>query len=83
MLRILITLLIVLAWLSTSCFAGDNKPSETDKARDVIEQDKKSRTKKCLEVLERVLKDNRCTIEVSMVITEKGNFPQVQIIPKD
>lgn len=83
MIKFLLTLLLILSFFVGPCLAQDNKPSEIDKAKTVIEQGKKDRIKKCSEDIAKVLKENHCTLEVGMIINHKGNIPQVQVVPVD
>jgi len=43
---------------------------------------KQERIKRCAEKLQALLKEENCELDVSVVVTAKGNFPQLNIIAK-
>ncbi len=77
----LIIVFFVVLFLSP-CFASESN-KDIEKAKATIEREKKDRVKKCSAALEALLKEHRCQLDVGMLVTPKGNIPQVQLIPVD
>lgn len=50
--------------------------------KEKVEQDKKDRVAKCAKELEKLLVEYDCKIDVSVIITQQGNFPQINITAK-
>jgi len=46
----------------------------------LLERQRNAKGESCLKEIEKVLKHYNCSLGVSMLITEKGNFPQIQVI---
>lgn len=46
----------------------------------IIEQEKIARVEACRQQIEQALKDHKCRIEASMLITAAGAFPQISIV---
>jgi hypothetical protein len=53
------------------------------KIKETMQTERKERSNKCAEAVDKVLKEYRCTFEVSVLITQNGNFPQLQIVSQD
>jgi hypothetical protein len=58
---------------------GKLNPKE---AEEIIEKERQERIKRAGEKIQQALKEENCDLDVSMVITVKGNFPQLNIIAK-
>lgn len=53
------------------------------KAREVLNVEKAFRTQSCIKEVEEVLTRYNCEIQVAMLVTPTGNFPQANIVAKD
>jgi hypothetical protein len=51
-------------------------------AEEIIEKERQERIKRAGEKIQQALKEENCDLDVSMIITTKGNFPQLNIIAK-
>lgn len=51
-------------------------------AQEVIEKEKQERVKRCGEKIQKALKEEDCDLDVSVLVTVKGNFPQLNIVAK-
>jgi len=50
------------------------------KAKELIEKDKKERSERCRQMIEKALQETKCELSASMAITARGNFPRIDII---
>jgi len=42
--------------------------------------DKIARAKRCGDKINQAMQEERCTLEVAVIVTEHGNFPQIKIV---
>jgi hypothetical protein len=56
---------------------------DTAQARALIEQEKQDRVKRCEAKINQALQEERCGLDVSVIISAKGNFPQLNIFAQD
>jgi hypothetical protein len=62
-----------------------SKPETLDavQARVLIEQEKQDRVKRCEAKINQALQEERCGLDVTVLITAKGNIPQLNIFAQD
>ena len=65
--------------------APNAKPETLDaaQARALIEQEKQDRVKRCEAKINQALQDERCGLDVAVMITARGNLPQLNIFAQD
>lgn len=51
-----------------------------DRMKAAIEQEKRERAERCRAKIEAALKEENCTIESAVLVTARGNIPQLTII---
>ena len=56
---------------------------DAQEAKNVLIQEQQERVARCTQQINELLKEASCRIQVSFVLNEKGNFPQVQVVPLD
>jgi hypothetical protein len=61
----------------------EEKDLSTAQAKALIEQEKQERVKRCEAKINQALQDERCSLEVAVLITARGNVPQLNIFPQD
>lgn len=61
----------------------EEKDLNTAQAKALIEQEKQERVKRCEAKINQALQDERCSLEVAVLITARGNVPQLNIFPQD
>ncbi|MFA4902879.1 MAG: hypothetical protein WC600_09050 [Desulfobaccales bacterium] len=61
----------------------EEKDLSTAQAKALIEQEKQERVKRCEAKINQALQDERCCLEVAVLITARGNVPQLNIFPQD
>jgi len=49
-------------------------------AQVLLQQAEEARVNECKEELDKILRKYQCTIEASVMVTQRGNFPQVSIV---
>lgn len=54
----------------------------TDQARAVLQKENARKIAECKKEVQKALDKYNCTIDCSMVVTARGNIPQVQIVAK-
>jgi hypothetical protein len=59
------------------------KEDATFQAKALVEKDKKDRTDRCAAVIDQILKAERCSLEVAVLVTARGNVPQLTITAQD
>jgi hypothetical protein len=52
-------------------------------AKTILDQEKKDRSKRCEEKINRALQEERCVLEVAVLVTVRGNVPQLNIITQE
>jgi len=57
--------------------------SPVEEARRLLEEDKAVRVNNVAEALQKALDENRCVLRVAITITDKGNFPELRIVPAE
>ena len=64
---------------------SDNQETKLDasQARLLLENEKKERVARCEAKITQALKDERCSLEVAVLITARGNVPQLNIVAQD
>lgn len=55
--------------------------SDVKMARETLQKEASERIQKCASELKELLARNKCTLEVSMLVTARGNIPQINIMP--
>ncbi len=78
-----IILILLGALIVSPCFAADPKPSEAEKAKNTIDQDRKDRQAAAGREIDAVLKKYRVQLSATMLVTDKGNIPQLNLVPVD
>jgi hypothetical protein len=66
--------------------ASPNSPPENldaTQAKALIEQEKQDRVKRCEAKINQALQEERCGLDVTVLITAKGNLPQLTIFAQD
>ena len=66
--------------------ASPNSKAETldaAQARALIEQEKQDRVKRCEAKINQALQEERCGLDVAVMITARGNVPQLNIFAQD
>lgn len=63
----------------------NSKPEtlSTAQAKALIEQEKQDRVKRCEAKINQALQDERCGLDVAVLITGTGNVPQLNIFAQD
>ncbi|MEJ2671232.1 MAG: hypothetical protein P8168_03310 [Deltaproteobacteria bacterium] len=56
---------------------------DTAEAKALIEQKKQERVERCEAKINQALQEERCGLEVAVLITAKGNIPQLNIFAQD
>lgn len=59
------------------------KDKSLQEAKTAIEKEKQERISKCQQEMSAILKKYNCQIIPSMIITQQGNIPQIQIVAED
>jgi len=54
-----------------------------DKAKALLKKERSKRIERCQKKLEALMKEENCRIDVAMLVTLKGNLPQMKIIALD
>ena len=54
-----------------------------EEAKALLEQEKQARVKRCEGKINQALQEERCTLDVSVVISARGNQPQLAIVAQD
>jgi hypothetical protein len=64
---------------------SDNQETKLDasQARALIEQEKQDRVKRCEAKINQALQSERCSLEVAVLVTARGNVPQLNIVAQD
>lgn len=75
--------IFLVTFVMAPCVAAEKKPPDTAQAKAVVEKERTDRAQKCSEEIDQALKKFSCTIELGIMITSKGNFPRIQIVPQD
>ena len=58
----------------------DNHRPTPDEAREVLAQSQKEQVESCRQEIDTVLEKHNCRFEAAMLVTARGNIPQVQIV---
>ena len=61
----------------------EDKDLNTAQAKALIEQEKQDRVKRCEAKIHQALQDERCGLDVAVMITARGNVPQLNIFAQD
>ncbi len=63
----------------------NSKPETLDtvQAKALIEQEKQDRVKRCEAKINQALQEERCGLDVAVMITARGNLPQLNIFAQD
>jgi hypothetical protein len=56
---------------------------DTAQAKALIEQEKQERVKRCEARINQALQEENCGLDVAVLITARGNVPQLNIFAKD
>jgi hypothetical protein len=63
--------------------SSEPKNLAASQAKAILDQEKKDRAKRCEEKINRALQEERCGLDVAVVITARGNVPQLNILAQD
>lgn len=61
----------------------EEKGLDATQARALIEQEKQDRVKRCEAKINQALQEERCGLDVAVMITARGNVPQLNIFAQD
>ncbi len=61
--------------------SNDTKIS-TDAAKAALESEMKERADRCAGEFQKLLETHNCDVRISMLVTQQGNMPQLQFVPK-
>ncbi len=61
----------------------EEKDLSTAQAKALIEQEKQDRVKRCEARINQALQDERCGLDMAVLITARGNVPQLNIFAQD
>ncbi len=61
----------------------EGKDLDTAQAKALIEQEKAARVKRCEARINQALQDEGCGLDVAVLITARGNVPQLNIFAQD
>ncbi len=56
---------------------------DTAKAKALIEQEKQDRVKRCEAKINQALQEEGCSLDVTVLITARGNLPQLNIFAQE
>lgn len=59
----------------------EEKKDKTKEAKAILKDEQDARVKKCEEEMNLLLGNHNCTFQVSMIVTQERNIPQISIIP--
>jgi len=62
---------------------GRNGTLAPEEARALLEQERQSRARRCLEKIQEVLNEERCRMEVYVILRPGTIEPRVEIVPID
>lgn len=54
-----------------------------DQAREILNRAAQAKVAACSKDIQKVLNEHGCRIEVAMLVTPRGNVPQITIVPVD
>lgn len=57
------------------------KEISAEKAKKMLLKEQQERVKRCQEKIQKALEEERCILDCQMIITERGNFKQINIVP--
>ena len=60
---------------------GKKEAEILQKAQEIQQKKLQERVQKCSDEVAAILKKHNCTLDISMTISQRGNQPNVQIIP--
>lgn len=61
----------------------EEKSPDTAHAKALIEQEKQNRVKRCEAKINQALREEHCGLDVAVLITARGNVPQLNIFAQD
>jgi hypothetical protein len=59
------------------------KEFDVAQVKALIEQEKQDRVRRCEAKINQALQDERCGLDVAVLITARGNVPQLNILAQD
>jgi hypothetical protein len=62
---------------------GTEKTVEKPNLKALIEQERKERVERCSKRIEQVLTEENCTLDAVVIVSARGNIPQIQIVSKE
>ena len=62
---------------------GTGKTIEKPDLKALVEQERQARIRDCSKEIERILNEYNCTFDVTMIVSARGNIPQIQIVSKE
>ena len=57
--------------------------SDLAEAKKLLEEEKKARVERCQKKIQAVLSEENCALEATMIVSPRGVFPQISIIPNE
>jgi hypothetical protein len=63
--------------------SSEPKNLDASQAKTILDQEKKARAKRCEEKINQALQEERCGLDVAVLITARGNVPQLNILAQD
>jgi|WetSurMetagenome_2_1015567.scaffolds.fasta_scaffold437779_2 hypothetical protein len=61
----------------------EEKDLDTAQAKALIEKEKQDRVKRCEAKINQALQEERCGLDIAVVVTARGNLPQLNIFAQD
>jgi len=50
-----------------------------EQAKEVITKEMKEREEKCSQAIKKALEDNKCVMDVAILVMGRGNMPQIKV----
>ena len=54
---------------------------DAKEAKQILLKEEQEKVQRCVDKIQAILNEEKCKFMVSVLITERGNIPQVQIVP--
>jgi hypothetical protein len=63
--------------------SSEPKNLAASQAKAILDQEKQDRVKRCEAKINQALQEERCSLDVAVLITARGNVPQLNIFAQD
>jgi hypothetical protein len=63
--------------------SSEPKNLAASQAKAILDQEKQDRVKRCERKINQALQEERCSLDVAVLITARGNVPQLNIFAQD